>query len=292
MKVMARNLRDLLHYHHTMKGIRLFMICLIQVTGVLYNKIQVTGVHKAMSLVRGELEEELDFEIPGFIGGSTKQRGEFRDEGDSMYEPSLPDEEDIDGEKHEVEGGSQQIPFPDCEPPQSTYLLFARALPTNGTSSVKKTLQDLVLYLEAHGLPVYRLHGDKGETFNHSIRNWARERGIRSTWSEPGVPQGNGQAESTVKWVKDNAKALLFGASLQAKLWPTAVEAATALQRARVLNWKQSLIAPYGSIVYVKKKAFDSSGPRRREQAFESRWETRSIRGFEYHIRSRTCDLH
>ena len=39
------------------------------------------------------------------------------------------------------------------------------------------------------------------------------------------------------------------------------------------LPTKQRLIAPYGSTVYVRKKAFDSSGPRRREKAFESRWE-------------------
>ena len=32
------------------------------------------------------------------------------------------------------------------------------------------------------------------------------------------------------------------------------------------------MLAPYGSTVHVKQKAFDSSGPRRRERAFESKW--------------------
>ena len=32
------------------------------------------------------------------------------------------------------------------------------------------------------------------------------------------------------------------------------------------------MLAPYGATVHVKQKAFDSSGPRRRERAFESKW--------------------
>ncbi|CAE7459070.1 GIP, partial [Symbiodinium sp. CCMP2592] len=142
----------------------------------------------------------------------------------------------------------------------------------NGTTAVKAALQDVTLYLEAHGLPVYRLHADKGETYNHTIRSWLRDQGIRATWSEPGVPQGNGQAETSVRWIKDRARTLLTASGLPVRLWPTAVEAATACQRARVLSWKQKMLVPYGSVVHVKQKAFDSSGPRRRERAFESKW--------------------
>ncbi|CAE7691320.1 GIP [Symbiodinium sp. CCMP2592] len=138
--------------------------------------------------------------------------------------------------------------------------------------AVKAALQDVTLYLEAHGLPVYRLHADKGETYNHTIRSWLRDQGIRATWSEPGVPQGNGQAETSVRWIKDRARTLLMASGLPVRLWPTAVEAATACQRARVLGWKQKMLVPYGSVVHVKQKAFDSSGPRRRERAFESKW--------------------
>ncbi|CAE7219055.1 GIP [Symbiodinium sp. CCMP2592] len=84
--------------------------------------------------------------------------------------------------------------------------------------------------------------------------------------------QGNGQAEASVRWVKDRARTLLTASSLPVRLWPTAVEAATASQRAKVLGWKHKMLAPHGSVVHVKQKACDSSGPRRRERAFESKW--------------------
>ena len=204
-----------------------------------------------------------------FLGGTKEQRDRYAEEEDSLYQPSDPGDE----EEHGLDDGRDQEPdvtkkepFPDCDPPRSTYLLFARALPNNGTAAVKAVLQDLVLYLQAHGLPIYRLHSDKGETYNHSIRSWLRDQGIRATWSEPGIPQGNGQAETTVRWVKDKARSLLIGAKLPTRLWPAAAEAATALQRAKVLNWKSSFLAPFGAYVHIKQKVFDSSGPRRRER--------------------------
>ena len=200
---------------------------------------------------------------PCFLGGTKDQRKDYED---SLYEWSDPEGEEINLGRH------AENSYPDCERPESTHLLFAKALPTNGSNVVKAAIQDIVLYLQARGLPVFRLHADKGETFNHSVRGWLRDQGIRATWSEPGIPQGNGQAESSVRWVKDKARTLLIGSRLPTRLWPTAVEAATAIQRAKVLNWRSKLVAPYGAVVHVKQKAFDSSGPRRRERAFETKW--------------------
>ena len=81
---------------------------------------------------------------------------------------------------------------------------------------------DDILYLEAHGLPVYRLHSDKGETFNHSIRSWMRDKGIRGTWSEPGIPSrqrasgkyrevGEGQGEDSTSSVWPSYQTLAHG---------------------------------------------------------------------------------
>ena len=227
---------------------------------------------------------------PAFAGGSVVQQENYeKDTTYSLYEPSLTDpgeeqnladpdqadgQHDYQEQQEPMSLHPQQVPFPDCEPPESTFLLFARPIPTNTTTYVKAVLQDIVLYLNAHGLPIYRLHSDKGETFNHAIRNWLREQAIRATWSEPGVPQGNGGAESTVRWVKDRARTLLIGAGLPTELWTAAIEAATTIQRSKVLAWDQKMLAPFGAPVCVKQKAFDSSGPRRRERAFETRWET------------------
>ena len=160
----------------------------------------------------------------------------------------------------------------DCISPEMTYLIFAAPLPNNQSATVKRAVQDVALYLQMHGFPIYRFHADKGEFFNHGFRNWLREQGIYATWSEPSIPQGNGHAESTVRWVKDRIRALLGSASLPIRLWPTAAMAAAAEQRARVLKWKSMLAAPYGSTVHLRKKGFDKAGPLKREHGLESKW--------------------
>ena len=138
-----------------------------------------------------------------------------------------------------------------------THLAFGVGLPNNQAATVKAAIQDITLYLQSHGFPIYRFHADKGECFNHHFRGWLRDQGIRATWSEPGVPQGNGHAGSLVRWVKDRVRSLLYGAK---RLWPTAVEAATAQQRSGVLGWKSLLAAPYGSTVHVRKSLSMSRG--------------------------------
>ena len=162
----------------------------------------------------------------------------------------------------------------DCLPPELTYLTFGVGLPNNQAGTVKKALQDVVLYLQMPGFPIYPFHADKGEFFNHGLRNWLREQGVFATWSEVGVPQGNGRAESTVRWLKDRVRTLLLGASLPTRLWPVAAAAAAAQQRGRVLNWRSCLAAPFGVTVHLKRKAFDRDGPQRREHALESKWTT------------------
>ena len=98
------------------------------------------------------------------------------------YEPSDPE---IEGDEEEedkggVENGDVVMKEGDREPPEMTYLVFGTALPNNqSTTTVKKALQDVVLYLQTHGLPVYRFHSDKGEFYNHQFRNWLLERACR-----------------------------------------------------------------------------------------------------------------
>eukprot|EP00439_Symbiodinium_sp_Y106_P042989 s910_g5.t1 len=191
-----------------------------------------------------------------------------------------PNEEEPEPSEEEAEKGKldrdpvgEEMPHVDCEVPEMTFLTFGVALPNNQSSTVKKGLQDIVLYLQAHGLPVYRFHADKGEFYNHMLRTWLRDQGIYATWAEPSIPQTNGSAESIVRWVKDRARTLLRASSLPTRLWPVAVATATAEQRSRVLSWKTALAAPFGAPVYLKKKGFDKAGPLRREQGLEPKWQ-------------------
>ena len=135
---------------------------------------------------------------------------------------------------------------------------------------------------------MYRFHADKGEFYNHLLRNWLRDQGVLATWSEPGIPQSNGHAESTVRWVKDRTRTLLKSASLPLRLGPVAAAMAAAEQRAKVLRWKTSLAAPFGSSVYLKKKAFDKYGPLRREMGLGKQMAKGSVCGFEHYSSSWT----
>ena len=158
----------------------------------------------------------------------------------------------------------------DCVAPELTYLIFATALPNNQSKTVCAALQDILLYLQGHGLPVYRFHADTGEFYNNLFKTGCESR----VWSEPSMPQSNGHAEQTVKWVKDRTRTLLRAAGMPTRLWPAAAAAAAAEQRAKVLNWKTSLAAPFGAKVHLRKKPFDKYGPLRREHGLESKWTT------------------
>ena len=196
------------------------------------------------------------------------------------YVPSEPDlEEEDTAETLEPDEGQRQLgdvtmQEGDCVAPECTYLTFAVALPNNQSRTIRGGLQDIILYLKMHGLPVYRFHADKGEFYNHLFRAWLREQGVVGTWSEPSMPQSNGHAESTVKWIKGRARTLLQAAKLPVRLWPVAAATAAAEQRARVLGWRSCLAAPFGATVHLRKKAFDKYGPLRREHGMESKWTT------------------
>ena len=211
--------------------------------------VEVTHVPDGKDLeLLDDFEEELDYE-PSEVGNSDDPGGDGAHPSQNTVM--------IDG---------------DCQPPEMTCLMFSVGLTNNQAATVKRGLQDVVLYLQLHGFPVFRFHADKGEFYNHQLRGWLRDQGIFGTWSEPGVPQSNGHAESSVKWVKDSIRTYLQGASLPVRLWPTAAEAACAAQRAKVLGWRTYLAAPYGSVVHLRKKAFDKTGPLKREQTLESKW--------------------
>ncbi|CAE7530861.1 ycf43, partial [Symbiodinium microadriaticum] len=96
-------------------------------------------------------------------------------------EEYYPSEEECDEvvqeEKDEDHKPDTVMLHGDCDPPSMTYLTFAVALPNNQAGTVRRALQDILLYLQHHGLPVYRFHADKGEFYNHMLRNWLRDQG-------------------------------------------------------------------------------------------------------------------
>ena len=219
----------------------------------------------------GELvleDEVVDEPAQGSFGDEdVPESGEEADDKKNPLESSGEDGEPAVGKGHKV------MVQGDCEAPEMSYLVFSTALPDNKNATIRAALQDVVLYIASLGMPVMRFHADRGEFFSTHFRAWLRNQGIRATWSEPGVPQSNGMAERTVRWIKDRARTLLRGGGLPLELWPAAVEtAAAAEQRAKVLGWRSKLMAPFGSRVHLKKRPFTAKGPRRKAEALESKW--------------------
>ncbi|CAE7945558.1 unnamed protein product [Symbiodinium sp. KB8] len=123
-----------------------------------------------------EEPEPVAVRVLNMDGGDTLT--EIGAEEELSYEPSEVEEaeeeveEDMSGEgecQHDV-----VMHQGDCEPPDMTYLTFATALPNNRSGTVRQAVQDIVIYLQMHGMPVYRFHSDKGEFYNNAFRSWLR----------------------------------------------------------------------------------------------------------------------
>ena len=122
-------------------------------------------------------------------------------------------------------------------------------------------------------LPVLRFHSDKSmEFYSHGTRRWLKSQGLRMTSSEGGVPETNGAAERTVRWIKQRARVLLHGARLPPDLWPYAASTAAVQQRARALGFEARLAAPFGSRVHVRQKAYDEKGTVLRPDNLRVQW--------------------
>ena len=158
-------------------------------------------------------------------------------------------------------------------PPEMSSLVWAVGLPDNKSGTVLEALQDIIAYCKSMNLPVLRFHSDKSmEFFAHSTRRWLKSQGLRMTSSEGGVPETNGAAERTVRWVKQRARVLLHGARLPPDLWPYAASTAAVQQRARALGFEAQLAAPFGSRVHVRQKAYDEKGTVLRPDNLRVQW--------------------
>ena len=87
-----------------------------------------------------------------------------------MYVPSELEEDDRpEDQEEDVHKGRPVVG--DCEPLKQLSCCLQGLSRTNSAMSVKRALQDIVLYLESFGLPVYRLHSDhaKRSTIQYAL---------------------------------------------------------------------------------------------------------------------------
>ncbi|CAE7422884.1 unnamed protein product [Symbiodinium sp. CCMP2592] len=203
----------------------------------------------------GEMSKE-DYEEKD--DGLAPASGGERDPGGE--DPREKEGEDIEPELKEV---PRRDPEEDSDlgGPELVNLIFACGLKDDKAPTVLEAVQDVILYCRALNIPVLRFHADRGMEFRaRATRQWLKGEGIRVTTSEAGVHQTNGAAESTIRWLKQRARALLLSAGLPQRLWPSAISVAASMQRGDVLGFEPKLAAPYGSKVLVRKRHLD--GPK------------------------------
>ena len=151
------------------------------------------------------------------------------------------------------------------KPMELQTLKFSVPLERHRGKEVLEALQDIYVKLRSLGLPLNRVHSDKGREFRvKPLRKWCKERDIYQTFTEGVTPTQNAAAESHVKWLKARARMLITASGLEKELWPCAMKHACHLHNARQLDNKLPTVR-FGGVVWVKSKK--DRGP------FDPRWE-------------------
>ena len=196
--------------------------------------------------------------------------GDDRDLGEAIVEEEPLDAEE-ESEESDTGAGVGPIPL-DVEAPKATYLLFAEPVLNDKGPTIASAIQSIVLYLQSLNIPVLRFHSDRAAQLTaRPLAQWLHQQAIRTSTSTPGVPQGNGAAESAVKELKLRTRKLLSTSGLEKPFWPVAAKAVASIQRARVLRQVPKMITSFWSKVLVKKRRYAASGALIRLE-FEERW--------------------
>ncbi|CAE7327876.1 RE1 [Symbiodinium sp. CCMP2592] len=131
-------------------------------------------------------------------------------------------------------------------------------------------VQEAVLRLKLMGLPVARLHSDRGSEFaSKGLRKWLLDRDIFHTRSEALVPQTNGFAERAVRWFKTRAKTLLAEAGVHLKYWTFAMQHAANRRVHERLGITKPRLLTFGERVMIRKKVFGNN----KKYDLTDRWE-------------------
>ena len=140
-------------------------------------------------------------------------------------------------------------------------LHFVVPMVTRTSKEVRAKIQQIYLQLRQHGLPLVRIHSDRGlELKAKETRTWMADRDILATTGESQQPQQNGRAEALVREIKRRVKVLLRAANLPVSCWPSAAEFAARRQRDLALGNYEDKDLPYGAPTHVKHKQFGQGG--------------------------------
>ena len=196
-------------------------------------------------------------------------------------ETEHPDEED-DEEQKAMNERFQALYKDIGDDLEYQTLHFAVPMRTRTSKEVRARIQQIYLQLRQHGLPLVRIHSDRGrELMVPETRTWMADRDILATTGESQQPQQDGRAESLVRTIKTRIKVLLRTAGLPMTCWPLAAEFSARRQRDLALGDKTDERIPFGAPVHVKHKRFGEGG----KYDLAERWRSGSFVGYSGDVR-------
>ena len=198
-------------------------------------------------------EEEAEVQDDG-LGVDNDDPMEEEDKGD-------PVEEEDDDYQKEMNERYKMIYKHIGDDIEYQTLHFAVPMETRTGKEVFAKVRDIYLELRRDGLPLTRIHSDRGrELKGQALRSWMSERDILATTGESQQPQQNGRAEALVRQLKSRCRTLLRSSGLPRTCWPLAATFSARRQRDLALGKLDDKDLTFGAKTYVKAKVFGTGG--------------------------------
>ncbi|CAE7392349.1 RE1 [Symbiodinium natans] len=200
-----------------------------------------------------KLEEEAEVQDDG-LGVDNDDPMEEEDKGD-------PVEEEDDDYQKEMNERYKMIYKHIGDDIEYQTLHFAVPMETRTGKEVFAKVRDIYLELRRDGLPLTRIHSDRGrELKGQALRSWMSERDILATTGESQQPQQNGRAEALVRQLKSRCRTLLRSSGLPRTCWPLAATFSARRQRDLALGKLDDKDLTFGAKTYVKAKVCGTGG--------------------------------
>ena len=181
------------------------------------------------------------------------------DDGHEDGSPDGPDEREIDY-VNRGEAKWRAITAANLSPLPALHVPYVVPLFRKTRKSVLQGIQQIYLALKRRGMPVQRIHSDRGREFiNVGVRSWALARDIIQTATPAERPAGNGLCERFIGLLKAQSRALLHQAKLPLEYWPFAMRySADCRQRLVFSHLGEAYKAPwpFGSQVVVQSRSW------------------------------------
>ena len=188
---------------------------------------------------------------------------EVADSGHPLLEPLTPSAvRDADNQNAEFALLWRDQPLPAVPMLEVPYFV---PLVDKSMKQVLEGLMRIHTEIRAHGLPLHRLHSDRGREFiNHKVAAWALHHNVLQTSTSGDDWRANGRVENWVRLLKRSTRTLLVAHGSPPSQWAFAMRhCAARLQSAALglLGVPQARLLPWNACLALRKRAWEHKKP-------------------------------